>query len=85
MYQIILVNYYTCYHPWLTTIQEYTIYIYNYFDVFLLLVFAIGLSLYIYREAIKNIGWIFLWIIALGILMLYVIIIVHFMDDICPH
>ncbi len=47
---------------------------YNYFDAFLLLVFAIGLSLYNDREAFQNIGRIFLWINVLGIVILYVIL-----------
>ncbi len=34
---------------------------YNYFDVFLLLVFAMGLSLYNYREVFKNIRWIIIF------------------------
>ncbi len=52
---------------------------YNYFDVFLLLVFAIGLSLYNYREVFKNIRWVFLVIIAIGILMLYMVLFISWM------
>ncbi len=47
---------------------------YNYFDAFLLLVLAMGTSLYNYREVFKNIRWVFLVIIAIGILMLYMVL-----------
>ncbi len=39
---------------------------YNYFDSFLLLVLAIGSSWYNYRVVLKNIGWIFMVIIVIG-------------------
>ena len=45
---------------------------YNYFEAFLLLVFAIGSAWYIYRKAFKNIGWLFALIIITGILLLYI-------------
>ncbi len=45
---------------------------YNYFDAFLLLIFAIGSALYIYRKAFQNIGWLFALIIVIGIPVLYI-------------
>ena len=57
---------------------------YNYFDVFLLLVFAIGLSLYNYREVFKNIRWVFFSDYRYRYTNA-VHGIVHFMDDICSY
>ncbi len=52
---------------------------YNYFDTYLLLVFAIGISWYNYREVSKNIGWIFVVIIVIGILVLYIVVFISWM------
>ena len=52
---------------------------YNYFDSFLSLVLAMGLSWYNYREVLKNIGWIFAVIIVIGILILYIILFISWM------
>ncbi len=52
---------------------------YKYFDAYLLLVFAIGLSWYNYREVSKNIGWIFVVIIVIGILILYIALLISWM------
>ena len=60
-------------------LRPYKKYRYNYFDAFLLLVFAIVLASYIYRKAFKNIGWIFVVIIVIGILVLYIVVFISWM------
>ncbi len=52
---------------------------YNYFDAFILLLFAIVLASYIYSKAFKNIGWLFVVIIVIGILVLYIVAFISWM------
>ncbi len=57
---------------------------YNYFDAFLLIVLAIGTSWYTYREAYKSTGWLFVVIIATGILMLYIVLFISWTVSALP-
>ncbi|XP_064392508.1 uncharacterized protein LOC135340108 [Halichondria panicea] len=54
---------------------------YNYFDAFLLVLFAMGSAWYIYHEAFRNSPWFFVFIIVTFILVLYIVMFISWMKS----
>ena len=54
---------------------------YNYFDAFLLVLFAMGSAWYIYHEAFRNSPWFFVYIIVTFILVLYIVMFLSWMKS----
>ncbi len=54
---------------------------YNYFDAFLLVLFAMGSAWYIYHEVFRNSPWFFVYIIVTFILVLYIVMFISWMKS----